>query len=100
MIPLIFLIQVGLYAEVTAVADVKGWEKWWWFLAAIAATNGHFLQWNYSEAIAYGMAATGLVVWVIQQNLAGTVQAFRSNLAQLAATHLSLVSFKCPTPHV
>lgn len=99
MIPLIFLIQVGLYAEVTAVANVKGWEKWWWFLAAIAATNGHFLQWNYSEAIAYGMAATGLVAWVIQQNLAGTVQAFRSNLAKLAATHLSLVSFKCPTPH-
>jgi uncharacterized protein YoxC len=100
MIPLVFLIQVVLYAETTAVVNVTGWKKWWWFLTAIAATNGHFLQWNYSEAIAYGMAATGLVAWVIQQNLAGTVETFRSNLAKLAATHLSLVSFECPTEHV
>jgi phosphatidate cytidylyltransferase len=99
MIPLIFLIQVGLYAETSAAINVKGWLKWWWFSMAVAATNGQFLHWKFSEAIAYGMAAIGLAAWVIQNNLAGHVEAFMSNLATLAATHLSLVSRNALTLH-
>ena len=91
-IPLVFIIQIGLYAETASVVSITGISKWWWFLAAVAGTNGHFLQWKYTEAISYGMAVTGLVAWVISQNSArGGALLFRSHLQTLAATALSLV---------
>jgi len=95
-IPLVFLIQLGLYAETTSVANIHNTiTKWWWFATAVAATNGHFLGWKFVDAIAYGMGVTGLVGWVIQQNAAkGGALDFQSHLATLAATALSLVSVK------
>lgn len=96
-IPLVFLIQFGLFAETTAVADVRNIKKWWWFLAAVIGTNGQILGWKYADVISYGMSVVGLVAWVIQQNapLAGPL-IFRANLGILAATALSLVSTMNP----
>jgi hypothetical protein len=91
-IPLVFIIQIGLFAETASVVNITGTSKWWWFLAAVAATNGHFLQWKYTEPISYGMAVTGLVSWIISQNSKkGGALLFRSHLQTLAATALSLV---------
>jgi hypothetical protein len=86
------LIQIGLFAETASVVNITGMSKWWWFLAAVAATNGHFLRWKYTEPISYGMAVTGLVSWIISQNSKkGGALLFRSHLQTLAATALSLV---------
>lgn len=91
-IPLVFLIQIGLFAETASVVNITGMSKWWWFLAAVAATNGHFLRWKYTEPISYGMAVTGLVSWIISQNSKkGGALLFRSHLQTLAATALSLL---------
>ena len=92
MVALIFLLQVGLYAETTSVAEITGLDKWWWFAAAIMATNGQFLEFKYAQEAAYGMGVVGLVAWIVQQNrIAAGTKLLAANLATLASTHMSLV---------